>query len=301
MTVGLGCVKDWSVPSFLVVGPPRTGTSWLHTVLEHHAWLPNPTKETRFFDTHFHRGLHWYQAHYPAPNGFQAVGEVAPTYFASPEARERIAETIPQAKIVCIFRNPVDRVHSLYRVKRAYGLVPWTFEEALYRDPELLESSRYAHHLREWLQRFDPARIMVTFYDDLQEDPQLFVDRLNEFVGIRPFSLKPELREHVHASDRMSHPRNFQRTRRAMAVAEWCKGRRLDRVVAAIKSSPFRRLFLGGGPAFTELDPQHAEKLYDLFRPEVEDFENLVGRDLSSWKSMEAQLLSLESSFARTA
>jgi hypothetical protein len=270
-------------------------------VLEHHAWLPSPTKETRFFDTHFHRGLHWYKAHYPSPNGFQAIGEVAPTYFASPEARQRISETIPQAKIVCIFRNPVDRVHSLYRVKRAYGLVPWSFQEALNRDPELIESSRYSFHLREWLQGFDQGQIMATFYDDLQEDAQRFMDRLSDFVGIRRFDLHQDLLERVHTSDRMSHPRSFQRTRRAMAVAEWCKSRRLDRIVAAIKSSPFRRLFLGGGPAFTELDPQQAEKLYELFRPEVEDLEMMLGRDLSAWKSLEAQLLSLEATLARSA
>jgi hypothetical protein len=48
------------------------------------------------------------------------MGEVAPTYFASNEARERLANTIPDAKIVCIFRNPVDRILSLYRLKRAY-------------------------------------------------------------------------------------------------------------------------------------------------------------------------------------
>ncbi|MBA3915506.1 MAG: sulfotransferase, partial [Acidobacteriales bacterium] len=110
------------MPSFLVVGPPRTGTSWLHSVLEKHAWLPSPTKETRFFDTHFQRGLSWYRAHYPLSEDDRLVGEVAPTYFASEEARQRISEFIPDVKIVCVFRNPVDRVYSLYRVKLAYGM-----------------------------------------------------------------------------------------------------------------------------------------------------------------------------------
>src|SRR5947209_9079616 len=54
-----------SLPSFVVIGPPRTGTSWLHDILSKHALLPNPTKETRFFDTHFHKGLDWYRAHFP--------------------------------------------------------------------------------------------------------------------------------------------------------------------------------------------------------------------------------------------
>src|SRR3954471_18360309 len=39
-----------ALPSFFVIGPPRTGTSWLHQVLKDHAVLPRSTKETHFFD-----------------------------------------------------------------------------------------------------------------------------------------------------------------------------------------------------------------------------------------------------------
>jgi len=128
-----------SLPSFFLIGPPRTGTSWLHEVLSRHTLLPSSTKETRFFDVHFHRGLKWYRAHYPKRFGHRMMGEVAPTYFASPKARERIVQMVPTARMVCIFRHPIDRVVSLYRVKRAYGMIPWGFEEALvlaYREAE---------------------------------------------------------------------------------------------------------------------------------------------------------------------
>jgi hypothetical protein len=68
--------------------------------------------------------LNWYLAHFPASPEKQTMGEVAPTYFASARARERIAKLIPDAKVVCVFRNPVERVLSLYRLKRAYGMFP---------------------------------------------------------------------------------------------------------------------------------------------------------------------------------
>jgi hypothetical protein len=80
-----------------------------------------PTKETRFFDKHFHRGIDWYRAHYTHATADQHVGEIAPTYFASIEASERIARTLPQAKVVCVFRHPVEQVMSLYKLKRAYS------------------------------------------------------------------------------------------------------------------------------------------------------------------------------------
>src|SRR3982751_1389994 len=87
------------LPSFFVIGPPRTGTSWLHEILTEHTLLPSPAKETRFFDNYFHRGIEWCRAHYPDASDGRPIGEIAPTYFASAKARERISQTIPQAKV----------------------------------------------------------------------------------------------------------------------------------------------------------------------------------------------------------
>jgi len=287
------------LPSFFIIGPPRTGTSWLHSVLSKHAVLPMPTKETRFFDTHFHRGIDWYRAHYPGSNKEWPVGEVAPTYFASGEARERIARTFPQTKVVCIFRNPVDRVLSLYRLKRAYGMISWSLEQALVRDPELLETGKYATYLAAWRRALGRDQVLATVYDDLQTEPQRYVDTLVDFIEIPRFPLTQAQIRYVHSSESLTHPRNYYWTRGATAMADWCKARRLDRVVAAVKSSPLLKLFLGGGPAFEELSPALSLKLYELFRPEVEKLEAILNRDLSAWKSPPG--CRLEESFSLTA
>jgi hypothetical protein len=55
--------------------------------------------------------------------------------------------------------------------------------------------------------------------------------------------------------------------------------------VAAARNSPLRRLFLGGGAPFTELPKEIVLNLYRLFRPEVEELEALLNRDLSAWKT----------------
>jgi hypothetical protein len=273
------------VPSFFVIGPPRTGTSWLHEILKERTCLPSPAKETRFFDSYFHRGFEWWGAHYPDSSDDRPIGEIAPTYFASAKARERIAQTIPQAKVVCIFRNPVERVVSLYRLKRAYALIPWTFEQAIIRDPELTESSKYTTNLKAWQSELGADQVMATVYDDLRDKPQSYLDSLADFIGIPKFTLSQSQIRHVHACETMTHPRNYHRTRSAMMMAEWCKSRRLDRVVAVVKSSPLIKLFLGGGPAFAELSREVSIRLYEHFRPEVEELEATLNRDLSAWKS----------------
>jgi len=272
------------LPSFFIIGPPRTGTTWLHEILRHRAILPKGTKETRFFDIHFQRGLRWYQAHYPSPNGTQVVGEVAPTYFASRPACHRIQDVVPTAKVVCIFRNPVDRIVSLYRVKRAYGFIPWNFDEALRRDPELIESGRYATHLRAWQRAFGSDQILTTFYDDLRSDPQEFVNVLADFIGISRFTLPSHALKAIYTSESMTHPRSYYRTHRATVLADWLKARRLGRLVGLINSSPIRRLFLGGGARFAQPTQEISKSVYELFDNEIEQLETLVNRDLSAWK-----------------
>lgn len=280
------------LPSFIVAGPPRTGTSWLHEILSQHANLPTLNKETRFFDVHFARGLKWYGHHFPAAAAARPMGEVAPTYFASPQARLHIARTIPHARLIFIFRNPVQRVVSMYRAKRAYGRFPWSFELALQRDPELMESAKYAAHLAQWQRTFAKDQMLLALYDDLRGDPQSFIDRLTQFIGMQRIVLTPAHLQRVYSSGTMTMPRSYLATWAGTAVADWCKARRLEKVVASVKGSPLIGVFIGGGRPFPEIPPHILQRLYQVFRPEVEALEAILARDLSHWKASEPALCS---------
>jgi hypothetical protein len=274
------------LPQFIVVGPPRTGTSWVHKVLGPHTRLPVPTKETRFFDLYFSKGLDWYLSHFP-DNGNGPMGEVAPTYFVSAGARERIAETIPNAKLIFMFRNPVQRVVSLYRMKFAYGMIPWTFEDALEKDSELIDSGMYYTQLAEWRRMFSDEQMLVTVYDDLIKDPQQFINSITEFIGIPRITLDESMLTPVYSSERMTKPRSYLATRTAIAIADWCKARRLDHLVHSIRNSRFINLFLGEGDPLPETSPSALRQLSDKFLPEVEGIETLLGRRLETWKVTE--------------
>jgi hypothetical protein len=256
----------------------------LHEVLKTSTLLPSPTKETRFFDQHFRRGLEWYLAHFPAANDDRPMGEVAPTYFASAHARERIAQVTPEAKVVCVFRNPVDRVLSLYRLKRAYGMSPWTFEHAIQKDPELLESSKYATHLKAWLNALGKQQVLVTIYEDLQRDPQKYLDTITDFLDMPRIALSGSQLQAMNVSEGLTHPRSYFLTRTATGMADWFKAVRLDRVVAAAKRKYLLKFFLRSGSRFDALSADREEKLYELFRPEVEELEAMLNRDFANWK-----------------
>ncbi len=271
------------IPSFFIVGPPRTGTSWLYEVLKQRTILPNYIKETRFFDVHFDRGMRWYETHFVPSNG-TTIGEIAPTYFVSRQACLRIKELAPKAKIVCIFRDPVERIVSLYRVKRAYGIIRWSLEEAVRRDPELIESSKYASHLRQWLQAFGSEQVLPTFYDDLMDHRQAYVDALADFIGLPRFILQKLELGPIHASETMTHPRSYILTNRATLIADWLKAWGWGRFVALINNSPIKKVFLSGGAAFAEPSPETLHMVNALVEHEVAELEAIVNRDLSAWK-----------------
>jgi hypothetical protein len=272
------------VPSFLVLGPPRTGTTWLNGVLSPHVRLPEPTKETRFFDRHFERGLSWYLGHFPTFSDKRPAGEVAPTYFACPAARVRVARTLPHTRLVVIFRHPVQRLVSMYRMKRAYGMFEWGLEEALERDPELIASSRYATHLCQWQRLFSERQICITLFDELRNDPQAFVDRVADFLGIHRFPLEKSQLERVYSAARMTMPRSLLATRTAVSMADWCKARRFDGVVAGVRNSSLMKLFVGGGAPFPEVPSQTLARITELLMPEIEGLETMLNRDLTAWK-----------------
>jgi hypothetical protein len=285
------------LPSFFIVGPPRTGTSWLQEVLANHTVLPK-SKETRFFDTNFHRGWAWYSGNYKPPRNGRPLGEVAPTYFGFSEAQQRIARYLPGARVVCIFRHPVERVHSHYRVRCAYAMIPWSFEQAMREDPELIESTRYATHLKAWQQALGNRNVLAMIYEDLKENPQWFVDQIADFIRAPRFRLTAAEIRCVHSSGTMTYPRSFYRTRSARIMADWFKVRRLAQFVALLRKTPLERFCLGGGLRFADLTPETVDELCQRFRPEVEELERILGRELPLWKTPAHPLPSVSSETA---
>jgi hypothetical protein len=71
-------------------------------------------------------------------------------------------------------------------------------------------------------------------------------------------------------------------------VADWLKAQRFNKLVATIRDSRLRQFFLSGGRPFADPPSEFASRLYELFRPEVEELEAILKRDLAAWKSTAA-------------
>lgn len=173
------------VPNFLVVGPPRTGTTWLYNMLKQipDVYVPKK-KQIHFFDKYYSMGMEWYQSNFSMASSKDIVGELTPDYVTNPEALSRIANDLPGVKVVLIFRDPVDRALSHYRVRSRLGVYEGkSFSEVFEKDDYLLKNSLYGVHMSHLIDKFPVQDILVINYKYISNSPGRVIEAVQEFLG----------------------------------------------------------------------------------------------------------------------
>jgi hypothetical protein len=271
------------VPNFIAVGVGRSGTTWLHEVLTGHVGLPYGVKETDFFWRNYGHGIDWYKSFFRHCAPAQPIVEICPTYFSSADARRRMKLHIPDCRIICTFREPVERAYSHYKLMRHNVWTRASFEEVVNHSQEIAEMNRYAFNLTGWQQTFGRDNILICLYDDLQRDPQGYLDTVCDFIAIRRFPLASRV-----ASARLNSfptaPRNRRLAQNARHVRDWLRRRRAYRLDRVLEQVGLWGFCFDGGEAFPPLERELQQRLRKRFLPEVEALEQLIGRDLSAWK-----------------
>ena len=111
------------LPTFLICGAPKAGTTALYEYVRQHSDVSIP-KETGFFHRNCHKGEDWFRSHFSDWEGGEAIGEVFVTTMSTPGAEERVAELIPDARLIFLLRDPVDRAYSDYSFNVQQGWTP---------------------------------------------------------------------------------------------------------------------------------------------------------------------------------
>ncbi len=272
------------LPDVIVIGPPRTGSTWLYNALRDAVDMPFGVKETQFFNTFYDKGIDWYARHFRYATGDRTVTEICP-YFFHPLAPERIKTHIPNCRIVVTLRDPVDRIYSAYKVQSHYGRVPrGTFDEVLKAVPDLGSANRYTAHLETWFESFGRENVLVTTYDELRADPQTYVNRVCDFMRVERVVLSPRPDLHGDVNSFARAPRNRKLARKATKFMFWLKGHQAYRLVNLLERAGVWEFCHGRGEPFPRLTPEQDERLRERFMPEVEALEKLLMADLSAWK-----------------
>jgi Sulfotransferase domain len=183
------------LPNFLHLGPSKSGSTWLHEVLIGHPEVYlSQAKDLYFFNRYYDRGPGWYRAQFRAAQREQKIiGEVCPDYLSGPEAPERIHACLgPDIRLMVTLREPISRAFSSYLYLQKHGEAAATFRDTTKTSPELLEEGRYATHLRSYLRYYRRDSLYIGLFDDLETDPQKFLDGVTDWLGIGRLPLSPQ-------------------------------------------------------------------------------------------------------------
>jgi hypothetical protein len=191
-----GALETGALPDFVIIGAPKCGTTFLYHLLTKHPHVePAAFKETSYFNLLFEKGIQWYRGCFLPPrwkDGRRTItGEASPGYLIHPHAAERMANVIPEARLIAMLRNPVDRTYSDYQFFEVrHGREKGTFEEiiAAYLDrphgENLLQKSIYVDHLLCWSSFFSEEQMLVLESEDFFECPQEMLKRVLDFLDL---------------------------------------------------------------------------------------------------------------------
>lgn len=216
--LGFGWVTArWRMqPSFLIIGAQRSGTTTLFRLLSQHPSVVRPTssKGVRYFDLGYAHGPRWYRAHFPLLVIGRMSGRAAQTFESSgyyanhPLAAQRIAADLPNAKVVLMVRDPVERAYSAHAHELARGFETEDFETALALEEErtareeerlaadpayvsgehvhhfYLGRGRYVEQVDRFARELGEERVYVLDADRFFAEPRAEVAALVDWLGL---------------------------------------------------------------------------------------------------------------------
>lgn len=211
-------------PDFLIIGAAKCGTSSLYDHLMQHPCIGQSlAKQIHFFDRYFDRKTSWYKVCFPfiwekfyveklLKKKF-ATGEATAHYMTHPLAAKRAFEIVPNAKIIVMLRNPVDRAYSHYNMEKANYNEELSFEEVIeqentriagefekmlknennsgvnYPHRAYIKSGEYLDQIKRWMEYYPKGQFLFIKTEEFNKDPSGIYHQVLKFLGLPPHEL----------------------------------------------------------------------------------------------------------------
>lgn len=286
-------------PNFLVIGAEKSGTTWLYNKLSRHSEIYLPlTKECHFFNQYNSNlevnnnysklGWDWYQKFFSdIPQQAKAYGEVTPMYLCDPEAPQRIAQDLPNIKLIYILRNPIERAYSHYWMAFRKGHIKKSFESVVVeKDPRIIQRGNYYEQLEKYYKLFPSKNIRGFVHEYFFRNSSQGLEYIYEFLGVakeanfeesghkkilaspKPKSQFVQKIIGITAKKMRSHPLTF-------SLLDWLKVNGIAPLIKAwnIDSEPY-----------PPIDETLYYKLLDYYISDIERIETKYGLDVKTWK-----------------
>jgi hypothetical protein len=275
-----------TLPTYVVIGAMKAGTVTLRHYLDEHPDVflgrGGTFGEPNFFiaEDNWPRGRGWYESLFDGADRAAAIGECSPSYTWAHVYRgvpERMAQVIPEARLVYVVRDPIARMQSMYMHQVSAGRERRRAEVALL-DDRYLGPSLYGFQLAAFLDHFHRSQVLVIANEVLRDRPREALSAVFDHLAVDPAAVDLDKRHQDHRSLDKPVPRlhdlEWLPRRQVRIHPRW----RPDQRTGLARLLTTRRARAGDSAIPPELRDRLAERLAaDLHR-----FEHLLGHQVPS-------------------
>jgi Sulfotransferase domain len=274
-----------ALPNLVVIGGLKCGTTSFHHYLNLHPEVEmSRPKELNFFveELNWPLGRDWYASHFTASAPVR--GESSPHYTNRSRfhgVAERMRSVVPDARLIYVVRNPIDRMLSHYLHNLGGGYDDRPLAEAL-SDPDsgYVARSRYFLQLEPYLESFGAERIEVVTREELKRDRAATMRRVFELLGVDPGFTSEQFEREWETGTAKAGGRFRVLDRAVRLPGLRALDRNFDRLPESLRWLVERLVHdPDAGEAPKPVVPgELRERLTELFRADVERLEALTGR-----------------------
>ena len=281
------------LPDFIVIGAMKAGTTSLFRYLNLHPNIYMPwRKELDFFSNpaHWEKGVAWYEEQFAGASPGEIIGEASPNYTKAPpdhryqegsghtwpETSKRMAETVPNAKLIYLIRDPIDRMESMHLDMLHYGGQYRTMANAI-NNPDYVMTSLYGLQLAPYVELFGADQILVETSERLRSDRTVVLDKVFSFLGVDPAAMPDPGPIEANRSDEKRIPNRlgmYIRRYRPWAV---------DPLREDLPAWRKRLLMRQSSRKAARLPKEDADLLRVRFTADLRLLQEMVDVDLSGW------------------
>lgn len=300
---------NMTVPNFIIIGAAKSGTTALYHYLEQHPQIyMSPKKETNFFaleaeKLYFPDAPQVKRTQKPIDNitaycdlfrgvaDETAVGEASPWYLYHPGVPERIQHYLPDAKLIAILRNPVERAYSHFLNSVRDGAEPFTdFAQALQEEEvrvhNNLEPLRWHYQqmgfyyvqVKRYFETFDRNQIRIYLYDDLKDGPTGLLQDIFQYLAVDD-TFAPNMSTRFNMSGFPKSQALHTFLKKKHPIKSVLKPFLPKELRLQITSNLQNRNLEKPAPLSLEM----RQRLVELYREDILKLQDLIQRDLAKW------------------
>ena len=297
------------LPNFVIIGAQKSASTFLQECLNDHPDIYLPKGETSFFESpdYEESEINDLKKLFDGKNE-KCLGIKRPNYIGKPEVPGRIESELPEAKLIAVLRNPIERAASAYYHLINYGFLPpveietgmrkilndASFVYKYKRSLEVIEFGYYWKYLKQYQHFISNKNLLVLLHEDIKSNPLENIQKVYQFLSVNPKYIPPSID---------SRPQvviyNLTRLKFITLRNKYIYNYDDNKTRLFLRNCNFSERMIAG--TITKFDKYVLSKITSNTRPklsqelkniliekytsDINSVEDFLGRDLSSWKS----------------